>query len=164
MANRTDGTARVKGSKKNLLKFVEILKREKEGVPYLPRTIVNWFEMSEEEIANHEEEEFSFAFDVDCAWSVVDCWLNYGLDERDPMMQHITTIAEDLNLEIKVLAAEPGMYFIEYLHIDKGWVKAEEYWAEEDAEKMEVDCPEDEKSWEQLYALYSKLADEKLYL
>lgn len=163
MANRTDGMARVYGSKENLLKFVDILEGE-EGVPYLPRTSVNWVEMTKEEIMDNEEDEFSFAFDVDCAWSMVDCWLNYGLDEANPLMQHITSITKDLDLEVKAVSYEPGAYFVEYLHVDKGVVCEERFWDEADAKKIKVKCPKEDKDFEQLYVLYENVVDEFLDL
>ena len=156
MANWTDSVGRVKGSKENIEKFFEILGNKNEELPYLQRTQLNWYEV---------EDGSSSPFDFSCAWSVEGCWINCVLDKEEyPLMTNIMEITKDLDLEVKIVSAEPGVHFLEYLHIDKGEVKAEEFWAEEDTEKIKVDCPRSEKSWTQLYTLFDQIVEEKLHL
>lgn len=153
MANWTDSLGRVKGSPENVRKFFDILEKETDGLPYLPRTILN----------EHENEGETGWFDFGCAWSVADCWLHYGFSEGQIGIIELT---KQLNLEVKVLSSEIGSYYIEYFHVRNGEMIEEVCWGEDDirAVKLDKKVPEEEVHLFKLWALQDQLIDKYMHL
>ena len=141
MANWTSTWVMVKGTPKSLEKFNTILKGEDKRQKWLPRTELIWSDTSKGE------------FCVQCAWSVMSCWLNGYTQEirtkpemfyqmtpqRAKLVRTILELSKELGLELKILSEEPGCCFIEFYHIDNGKLLEEQTYDTEGFEDIEAE-------------------------